>query len=84
MTEEEFVILEELYFVIKFTDLQLKSNLAPDNLIVILKQMIQKGWVNYFTEVEGVQNPELKSMEKELKNCYFLATKKGLFAHNSN
>lgn len=83
MTEIEYNILDELYFVCSFSDLKEKLRLSEGELKFNLLNLIDKGWLNYFQELDGIQNPSLADVSKALNNLYFLASKEGLFAHNS-
>lgn len=85
MTDTQFSILDELYFVTDFEVLVNKLYLEPNKLKNELQKMIEIGWIKIFT------NDKIKEIEYDSKlfHLYFdtycyLATKKGLFEHNSN
>ncbi len=83
MTNLEFDILDELYFVNSFTDLREKLRLGESELKFNLLNLIEKEWINYFAELDGMQNPSIADISKSLNNLYFLASKTGLMAHNT-
>lgn len=83
MTELQFDILDELYFVTGFEDLQKQTGLEKARLLNELGKMIDNGWVKIF---EGETELEKEQLDPDpaISTTYrFLATKKGLFAHNS-
>jgi DNA-binding HxlR family transcriptional regulator len=83
MTDLEFEILDEIYFVESFENLQKKLEIEKQVLKDTLKQMIEKGWVkcfaNQYTEVVF----DTHSFEEKYQIYHYLATKEGLLAHNS-
>ncbi len=83
MTDLEFDIIDELYFVNSFTDLREKLRLSEGELKFNLLNLVEREWVNYFAELDGLQNPSLADMSKSLTGLYFLASKQGLLAHNT-
>lgn len=82
MSNLEFNILDELYFVTPYLALQKKTMLESNLLKQTLLALIKKEFVNYFISADGIQNPELDILN-QIEGLYFLASKKGLFAHNS-
>ena len=83
MTDLEFDILDELYFVTSFAELLPKFDISQENLKLNLLQMIEKGWVNYYVELDGAANQMLPSIDQQICMLFFLASKQGLFAHNT-
>lgn len=83
MTDLEFDILDEIYFVESFASIQSKLNIDAQSLKASLKNMIEKGWVkcfaNQYTEVVF----DTHSFEEKYQIYHYLATKEGLLAHNS-
>ncbi|WP_026462793.1 hypothetical protein [Adhaeribacter aquaticus] len=84
MTDIEFDIIDELYFVTPFKDILANLDLPQEELGAQLFLLMKKGFVKAFypdpdTEVE--LNEE--RFEKKCVNCFYLATKAGLLAHNS-
>lgn len=83
MTDLEFDILDELYFLISYPSLFSKLNISENELNNTLLNLIEKNWVKYYVNTDGVENPEIEINAKTLKDLLFLASKKGLMAHNS-
>ena len=83
MTDIQFDILDELYFVISFDDLEKELELSRSQILNNLGEMIQMNWVKCFKDEMELELNEIKFIESEMIKYQFLATKKGLFAHNS-
>ncbi|MFT6213911.1 MAG: DNA-binding HxlR family transcriptional regulator [Roseivirga sp.] len=82
MTDEEFDVLDELYFVQSFDFLKEESNLNSEILTLTLKALIEKGWVKCFADRPALVPIHEKSLGKEWETYFYLATKDGLLAHN--
>jgi len=82
MTDEEFEILDELYFVQKYEYLLAELNLTKDALVQNLINLYHKGWIKILSDVD-LEATKDQVAAANLENYYFLATKKGLLAHNS-
>jgi len=80
MTEAEFDILDELYFVISFRELQ--KSVAYDEAVLIktLKKLFEKKWLRILSAPDS---DDVKKFPENPETYYFLASKKGLKAHNS-
>ncbi len=83
MTNQEFDLLDELYFVQSFRALQQILN-WPDQVIgPLLFELARKGWVKVLrTQDEEIPLDEA-DFEENYTKYYYLATKAGLLAHNS-
>ncbi|MBC7388915.1 MAG: hypothetical protein H7329_06880 [Opitutaceae bacterium] len=82
MTDLEFDILDELYFVKSFADLQKDFPTFGTKLISELEKLIIKGWIRVLDEHDNeiqLSNEKFNSIESQFK---FIATKQGLKAHN--
>lgn len=82
MTDIEFDLLDQLYFVQTFEELLKELELSGEELKALLLDMVQKGWV----KVMDKQTDEEIVDTTWTTNCssfFYLATKKGLFAHNT-
>lgn len=80
MTEEEFDVLDELYFIISFEDLISRLEIDRVSLASILSGLKEKDWLRVYSEVdEEVVKPDLT---KSYESYLYLASKKGLMAHN--
>lgn len=82
MTDDEFNVLDELYFVQSFEELVKLSGYDPDQLVPIISSLFDQGYIKIFKNMDDEW-----TVEELTKECYpisfFLATKKGLLAHNS-
>jgi len=82
MTDIEFDLLDELYFVTPFSELQEALDLSTPKLGELLKQMIEKGWVKCFKSISEEQVFDATDFASHYSDYYYLATKAGLLAHN--
>ncbi len=82
MTELEFDVLDELYFVVSFRHLQDELDLSENTLKEVLCSLLEKGWVKCFlnTSEEAVKS-EI-DFENKYKDYHYLASKQGLLEHN--
>jgi hypothetical protein len=84
MSDLEFDIIDELYFVEAYTTLKDRLALADAELKTGLAHLIQKGWVKC---LDGQSKEPIIDNDLEFdiyyQNYCYLATKKGLMAHNS-
>jgi hypothetical protein len=82
MTDQEFDLLDELYFVQHYSELKRQLSWEDDLLLRLLKNLYEKELIKCFRtpddEVFQVDNLYLEG-----KTYYYLATKKGLMIHNS-
>lgn len=83
MTDTEFEILDTLYFLISFEELRIELGFTEEVLKEELIQLIKKCWVKYMEKITDREIDDLKEFEFHYKNYNYLATKEGLFAHNS-
>jgi len=81
MTDKEFDLLEELYFVKTYSDL--KKSLGEEiNISDELHRLIKKGWAKVLDEDDN-EIPVTELIFDNNNSVYkFIATKKGLIAHN--
>lgn len=82
MTDLEFEVLDELYFVQSFTELQEETSLEAEVLRRVLEGMYHKGWLHFMADRSGGKQ-EAQHFPENYAAYYFLATKEGLLAHNS-
>jgi hypothetical protein len=82
MSDEEFDVLDELYFVQTYAFLQDALAWEDKRLLDTLTSLVEKGWVKCFTapDQECFETINLQEVGKEL---LYLATKKGLMAHTT-
>ncbi len=82
MTDAEYDILDELYFVTPYEHLKQESGYSDDELKINLIKLVKEGMVKVYLSMdeEAVEEVDLGSA---FDSYYYLASKKGLFAHNS-
>ncbi len=82
MNEEEFDLIDELYFVQPYSYLKETLHWEDEKLLAILQGVVEKEWVKcfYSPDEEVFEKPDLL---REGKNLFYLATKKGLLRHNT-
>ena len=82
MTDLEYDVLDELYFVISFSQLQDTLELKEHELKEVLQMLLRKGWIKCFSN----QTDELSANEIDFSNRFkeyhYLATKAGLLVHH--
>ncbi|RSK45341.1 ArsR family transcriptional regulator [Hymenobacter rigui] len=84
MTDAEFDILDELYFVTSFTDLSQKTGFAPALLERHLRPLLEQGLVrSFWPDPDTELAYEESSFGAIVRDSYFLASKEGLLQHNS-
>lgn len=83
MTDLEFDVLDELYFVQSFAELQEETGLEAGTLKKVLEEMYYKGWVRCMKDPEGGEQHHGQGFPDTYSTTYFLASKEGLLAHNS-
>ena len=82
MSDEEFDLLDELYFVQPYAVLQEALGWEDSKLLYTLTLLFDKGWIKCFSapDQECFEEIDLHAVGKAL---LYLATKKGLMAHNT-
>ena len=84
MTNKEFDLLDELYFVTSFEELKTALEWSTEELFEELLSTIEKGWVKCLeksTEQEVVYTA--LELGEKYTGLFFLASKKGLTEHNN-
>lgn len=82
MSDLEFDVLDELYFVISFTDLQKATGLPGKELKEILLTLFRRGWLKVFKSISEELSEDTFDLDSDVQNYYYLASKAGLLAHN--
>ena len=82
MSDAEFDLLDELYFVQPFSYLQETLAWEDGPLLAALNSLYRGGLVKCLRSPDEERFDEVNVLE-EGKDLYFLATKKGLMAHNA-
>lgn len=83
MSEQEYLVLDELYFLQSFQELKAQSGLAADELKKVLGDMLGKGWIKCLRSREGEEPVDPSEFQEHYSSFLYLATKAGLLAHNS-
>ncbi|MEQ6119280.1 transporter [Reichenbachiella sp. MALMAid0571] len=84
MSDLEFDVLDELYFVIHYTELLKSTDLEDSDLKPILMKIYNKGWIKCFSEPDVELDSSSVDLEVNFRNYFYLASKEGLKAHNKN
>ncbi|TGE08483.1 hypothetical protein [Hymenobacter fodinae] len=84
MTDTEFDILDELYFVSSFPDLVAKTRLAPAELERHLRSLLEQDLIrSFWPDPDTELAYEESSFGAIVRDSYFLASKEGLLQHNT-
>lgn len=83
MSDQEFDIIDELYFVTSYMDLKNALDLKENELKQNLISMVKKGWVRVYTNVDEESELSELSLEDNFNSYFYLASKKGLLKHNA-
>lgn len=83
MTNEEFDLLDSLYFISSFDAIKSELSWQEPVLKERLHQLIVKGWVKCLETGSDQEIEDLHNYDLHYKNYNYLVTKEGLFAHNS-
>lgn len=82
MTDLEFDVLDELYFVVPYHHLKEELDLDDNTLKGVLESLLGKGWIKCFlTASEEAVRGEI-DFDNKYKDYFYLASKQGLLAHN--
>ncbi|WP_020527243.1 hypothetical protein [Flexithrix dorotheae] len=84
MTDIEYEVLDELYFVISYSDLKEQTGIGDAELKKCLKQLFDKKWIVCFKSVSEELPVEEVNLNDYSEKYFYLASKKGLFAHNKS
>lgn len=83
MTEAEFDVMDELYFVQSYSYLAEELDMPDEDLVETLKSLWSRGWIKVLIDVDTEEKNDQLDWVKRYKDYYFLATKKGLLKHNT-
>ncbi|RDV11829.1 hypothetical protein DXT99_23885 [Pontibacter diazotrophicus] len=84
MSDNEFDVLDELYFVVSFPDLRSTLSLTDEELCAALESLIRQGYVKILYPDQDTEHEyNAASFGQHCQDYYFLATKAGLVMHNS-
>lgn len=82
MTDAEFDVLDELYFVQPYEHLQSELDLDETELKDTLIGLSEKGWIKCYTSMDEEVFDQDLDLENNYQRYLYLASKKGLMAHN--
>ncbi len=80
MDDIEFEVLGELYFVTAYSDLCMNFDFEENELLDVLIKLASKGWIRVYETVD--EEIEEVDLTRKFKSYLYLASKKGLLAHN--
>ncbi|MFY0606136.1 MAG: transporter [Cyclobacteriaceae bacterium] len=83
MTDIEFDVLDELYFVISYGDLKDNLSMKESELKESLVTLLQKDWIKVLSNVDDEIDKAEVDLSGQAESYYYLITKKGLLAHNT-
>jgi hypothetical protein len=84
MSDIEFDVMDELYFLQSYQALEKQLNLPALELRKVLESLLAKGWVRCYKDPDIEVDYDPESYQQEYRNYYYLASKAGLLAHNSD
>jgi len=82
MDNQEFDVLDELYFVKNFTELAESLDMDNETVKKVLQQLVKKHWVKILDTNDNEVQLQKTNFEEEINKYHFIATKAGLLAHN--
>ncbi|WP_339874347.1 hypothetical protein [uncultured Algoriphagus sp.] len=82
MNDQEFDLMDELYFVQPYSYLLETLNWEEKSLLSTLQSLYSQGYIKCLDDPDTERFGEVDVL-KEGKKLYFLATKNGLMAHNT-
>jgi hypothetical protein len=84
VTDAEFDILDELYFVASFPELQQRTKVPAAELEQHLRSLLEQGLIRcYWPDPDTELAYEPTSFGALRQDCFFLASKEGLLLHNT-
>jgi len=84
MSDFEFDVLDELYFIQSFEALQGNLGCTSDDLAVCLQTLLDKGWIKLAEPIEDqIVPPVTFNIIQSPIRYHYLISKEGLLAHNS-
>lgn len=82
MNDAEFDLMDELYFVQSYSYIKETLDWSDSELIATLKILFEQGYIKCLDDPDSERFGSV-DFENEAALLYFLATKKGLMAHNT-
>ena len=84
MSDLEFDVMDELYFIQSFEGLMEATGLEDKELRPVLEKLLSKGWIRCFRSAADEVPGEDIDLQTEYMQYLYLASKSGLMAHNSS
>ncbi|WP_439489114.1 hypothetical protein [Algoriphagus sp.] len=82
MNDDEFDLMDELYFVQSYSYLQESLGWEDSLLLATLHGLYSQGYIKCLDDPDTERFEEV-DIQNEGRTLFFLATKKGLMAHNT-
>lgn len=82
MTDQEFDLLDELYFVQPYDYLKEELAWSDEELYQTLVGLHQKGWLKCYNKMDEEVYEANVDLKTNYQSYFYLASKKGLMAHN--
>ena len=82
MTDQEFDLLDELYFVQPYAYLKEELGWSDEELLHTLERLHQKGWLKCYDKMDEEVYESHVDLKSNYQSYFYLASKKGLMAHN--
>jgi len=84
ISEAAFELMDELFFMISFEELEKESEFQKNELINLLNELLNAGWVDQLYIPKGKLDYEKRATpdHQGIVNYSYLATKKGLLGYN--
>ena len=81
MSDLEFDVLDELYFIQPYSGLLEVTDLEDKELRQLLGKMLNKGWIRCFRSASDEVPADEIDLQTEYMQYLYLASKSGLLAH---
>lgn len=82
MTDAEFDVMDELYFVQSFDYIIEELSMSAEEIKPVLKSLLDQGWIKCLHNMNDEVFENDLNFDLGYKNYYYLASKTGLLAHN--
>lgn len=82
MDDFEFEVMDALYFTLSYKQLLSETELKEEDLKKTLVSLHQKGYIKYLSKDQEKEIKESLQHDSAFQEYRYLATKKGLLAHN--
>lgn len=83
MNDQEFDVLEELYFTLDFDQLREEVGMEAAELKALLVGLHAKGYLKYLDKASETEQKAPLQLDTDFSKFRYVASKKGLMAHNN-